>query len=167
MLIGGYDMPKLNSDRITDYSLKIADTLRTVEGQAYIRSAVQLLEESKKKFSGGSAPPHRLKAFTEQLIRDLYTLKQVEYRDTADTVVVPGRQESGRILWYNDSKYFGFIERDNGGRVFVHQGEIGGIPWHLRSEGTPVKYTVRANPRRPGLFMATGVELERRPPGSE
>ena len=158
MLISGYDMPKLNSDRITDYSLKVADTLRGEDGKTYIRRAVSILERSEKQFSGGSAPPHRLKAFTEKLIGDLYVEKQSKHRDTEPEVVL-GKQEFGKLIWYNDAKYFGFIERDSGGSIFVHEGEIGEIPWHLRRPGTPVRYTVRPSPRRPGLFMATEVEL--------
>ena len=166
MLIGGHDMPKLNSNRITGYSLGIVDALRNDEGRrdGHIAHAANLLVTSIGEFRAGSAPPHRLRAFTEELIRDLHVGKRANQFDDGEIEPVLGQQESGEILWYNDSKYFGFIRRDAGGSIFVHEGEISSVPWHMRNEGTKVQYTVARNTRRPGMLMAGSVQLK--PPGT-
>ena len=162
MLVGGHDVPKLNSNKITEYSLGIVAALRQEEGyrEGHIARATQLLEVSMDKFHESSAPPHRLKAFTEMLIRELYGGKTVRHDEEREWKPVMGRSESGRILWYDNSRCFGFIRRDAGGDIFVHEGEIGDIPWHMRSEDTRVQYTVAANTRRPGAPMAGNVRLE-------
>ena len=162
MLVGGHDMPKLNSKRITGYSLGIVDALRGDEGRrdGHIVHAAHLLMTSVGQFRPGSAPPHRLKAFTEELIRALHVGKGANQLDDGEVEPVLGQQESGEILWYNDSKYFGFIRRDAGGSIFFHEGEISGVPWHMRNEETKVQYTVARNTRRPGMLMASSVQLK-------
>ena len=61
-----------------------------------------------------------------------------------------GDRESGTVKWFNRSKGFGFIVRDSGGEIFVHQRSI-------RSSGDPDK-------RRPALRdgqAVTFVVIER------
>lgn len=41
-----------------------------------------------------------------------------------------GARESGTVKWFNETKGFGFIERDAGGDIFVHQSDV-------RSQGSP------------------------------
>ncbi len=163
MLVGGYNTPKLNSNAITDYSLGVVDALRaqSTGPNGHVARAVQVLNRSIRTFPPvSSAPPHRLKAFTEKLIRDLHAGKTITVTDDAAAVPELGRRESGRILWYNESKYFGFVERSAGGDIFVHEGEIGRIPWHLRERGTEVTYTVIESSRQPGRVMAGDVMLK-------
>ena len=162
MIVGGYDMPKLNSDRITEYSLSIVDCLRNEEGhrENHIAHAVRLLATSIDKFPKSSAPPHRLKAFTEKLIRELHLGKTVKQHDESEKEPELGQRESGQILWYDSSRSFGFIRRDSGGDMFFHEGEIGRIPWHMRNAGMRVQYSVTANTRRQGSVMAGDVHLK-------
>ena len=162
MIGGGHDMPKVNSGKITEYSLDIIDSLREGEGRrdGHIEQAADLLATSIDQFQGGSAPPHRLKAFTEKLIRELRGGETLKRRDEAEELAIPGRGESGQILWYDNSRCFGFIRRDGGGDIFVHEGDFVAIPWHMREEGTQVEYTVKENPRRPGSVMAGSVHLK-------
>ncbi|MCY4498502.1 MAG: AIPR family protein [Rhodospirillaceae bacterium] len=161
IIVGGHDMPKFNSEQITEYSLGIVDSLRKDGGgqEKNVERAVSLLTDSIDQFPEGSAPPHRLRAFTEELARRLLVREVGKREEEGDAAPQPGNCENGRILWYDNSKCFGFIQRDVGGDIFVHEGEFAEIPWHMRKEGTRVLYTVRKNVRRPGSFMAGDVQL--------
>ena len=46
----------------------------------------------------------------------------------------------GRVKWFNDSKGFGFIERDNGTDVFVHYSAIKGDGYKSLQEGQAVEF---------------------------
>jgi cold shock protein len=52
-------------------------------------------------------------------------------------------RENGRVKWFNAEKGFGFIERQQGGDVFVHYSEIrsdGG--YRTLDEGQEVEFVV-------------------------
>ena len=49
---------------------------------------------------------------------------------------------SGKVKWFNDSKGFGFIERDDGDDVFVHHNDIVGEGYKSLSEGEAVTFEV-------------------------
>jgi CspA family cold shock protein len=51
-------------------------------------------------------------------------------------------QETGTVKWFNDSKGYGFIERDSGGDVFVHHSAIQGEGFRSLREGQRVKFEV-------------------------
>lgn len=51
-------------------------------------------------------------------------------------------RESGTVKWFNDAKGFGFIQRENGGDVFVHYSAIEGDSFRSLSEGQRVEYEV-------------------------
>ncbi len=50
--------------------------------------------------------------------------------------------ETGKVKWFNESKGFGFIERDSGDDVFVHFSEIQGDGFKTLSEGQAVEFNV-------------------------
>ncbi len=50
--------------------------------------------------------------------------------------------ETGKVKWFNESKGFGFIERDSGDDVFVHFSEIQGDGFKTLSEGQAVEFEV-------------------------
>jgi len=54
-----------------------------------------------------------------------------------------GAMTTGKVKWFNESKGYGFIEPDGGGRdVFVHYSEIQGEGYKTLSEGQPVEYEI-------------------------
>ena len=51
-------------------------------------------------------------------------------------------KEQGTVKWFNGSKGFGFIERDEGEDVFVHFSAIVGDGYRDLAEGQRVEFTV-------------------------
>lgn len=60
----------------------------------------------------------------------------------------------GTVKWFNDSKGFGFIEREDGDDVFVHHTAIQGEGFKSLSEGDQVEFEVVEGPKG---FQAANV----------
>jgi len=58
-------------------------------------------------------------------------------------------KETGKVKWFNDSKGFGFITRENGPDVFVHHTAIQGEGFHSLSEEQAVEFEVTQGPKGP------------------
>ncbi len=58
-------------------------------------------------------------------------------------------RENGIVKWFNASKGFGFIERENGKDVFVHYSEISSTGYRSLEEGQRVDFTVTDGPKGP------------------
>jgi CspA family cold shock protein len=48
----------------------------------------------------------------------------------------------GKVKWFNESKGFGFITRDDGSDVFAHYSEIQGNGFKSLTEGDAVSFEV-------------------------
>ena len=55
--------------------------------------------------------------------------------------------EKGTVKWFNNSKGYGFIARENGGDVFVHHTAIGGDGFKTLDEGQKVEFEVASGPK--------------------
>lgn len=53
----------------------------------------------------------------------------------------------GTVKWFSESKGYGFIEKDEGGDVFVHFSEIVGDGFRTLEEGQRVKFEVEEGPK--------------------
>ncbi len=51
-------------------------------------------------------------------------------------------REAGTVKWFNSTKGFGFIERENGKDVFVHYSAINSTGYRSLEEGQQVEFTV-------------------------
>lgn len=65
--------------------------------------------------------------------------------------------ESGKVKWFNDSKGYGFIEREQGDDVFVHFSAVVGDGFRTLTEGEAVNFEVVEGPK--GLQAANVSRL--------
>jgi cold shock protein len=55
----------------------------------------------------------------------------------------------GTVKWFNNSKGYGFIGRDNSPDVFVHFSAIEGDGYRTLKEGDPVEFEIVPGPHGP------------------
>lgn len=56
-------------------------------------------------------------------------------------------REQGTVKWFNNSKGFGFIQRDSGEDVFVHYKSINSSGYKTLQEGQRVEFSVTQGPK--------------------
>ncbi len=66
-------------------------------------------------------------------------------------------RETGTVKWFNDSKGFGFIEREQGEDVFVHFSSIRGEGFKSLDEGQKVEFTLGQGQKGPQALDVTAV----------
>lgn len=68
-----------------------------------------------------------------------------------------GRQalKNGIVKWFSDQKGFGFIEKEEGGDVFVHHSSINMNGFRTLSQGDRVSFEVQENDRGPAAMNVT------------
>lgn len=55
--------------------------------------------------------------------------------------------QTGNVKWFDNTKGFGFISRENGEDVFVHHSEIQGDGYKSLDEGQNVQFEVTQGPK--------------------
>jgi CspA family cold shock protein len=61
----------------------------------------------------------------------------------------------GTVKWFNDSKGFGFIAREDGDDVFVHYSAIQGDGFRSLAEGDRVSFDITDGPKGPQAANVT------------
>lgn len=64
---------------------------------------------------------------------------------------------AGTIKWYNATKGYGFIGRENGDDVFVHFSSIVGSDFRNLEKGQRVEFSIEENPK--GIQAANVIPL--------
>ena len=60
-----------------------------------------------------------------------------------------GSMANGTVKWFNDSKGYGFITKEEGGDVFVHFSDVQGDGFKSLAEGQAVSFDVVDSPKGP------------------
>ena len=55
----------------------------------------------------------------------------------------------GTVKWFNESKGFGFISREDGNDVFVHYSSVQGDGYKTLAEGDRVSFEIEESPKGP------------------
>ncbi|MFC2065430.1 cold-shock protein [Chloroflexota bacterium] len=63
--------------------------------------------------------------------------------------------ETGKVKWFNRTKGFGFIEREEGADVFVHFSAIQAEGFKVLDEGDEVEFEVVEGPKGPQASNVT------------
>ena len=63
----------------------------------------------------------------------------------------------GTVKWFNESKGFGFLTKEDGGDVFVHYSAIQGDGFKTLGEGQAVSFDVVEGPKGPKAENVTKI----------
>ena len=66
-------------------------------------------------------------------------------------------KERGTVKWFNTTKGYGFIQREQGGDVFVHYSAIQSDGYRSLNQGDAVEFEVQEGPK--GLQAANVIRL--------
>ena len=66
--------------------------------------------------------------------------------------------KNGKVKWFSAEKGYGFIEREDGGDVFVHFSAIIADGYKTLREGQKVEFETEADPKDTGKLRAINVK---------
>ena len=73
-------------------------------------------------------------------------------------LVSGGAAVQGIVKWFNSSKVYGFIGRDDGPDVFVHFSAVVGDGYRTLTEGDVVEFEVGTGPKGPQALDVRKIE---------
>jgi CspA family cold shock protein len=65
--------------------------------------------------------------------------------------------EQGTVKWFNDSKGYGFIQKDSGGDIFVHHTGINSEGFKTLAEGAAVQFEIEETQKGPRAISVTTI----------
>ncbi|MBW7940396.1 MAG: cold shock domain-containing protein [Candidatus Omnitrophica bacterium] len=65
---------------------------------------------------------------------------------------------TGKVKWFNEKKGYGFVEKDDGGEIFVHHTGILGQGFKNLYEGETVEFDIEETPKGPKAINITRIE---------
>ena len=112
-----------------------AEAMRTVLSAASAklkkRSVLEIIEEAVDR-DGRPIPTNQVQSKTEAL-------------------------QAGTVKWFDDKRGYGFIEKEDGGDIFVHHSAIKGSGFKTLSEGDRVSFEVEQGAKGPKAVNVTKV----------
>jgi CspA family cold shock protein len=66
-----------------------------------------------------------------------------------DSIGEVGKMATGKVKWFNNAKGYGFIEKEDGGDVFVHYSAIQGEGYKTLAEGERVEFEISQGEKGP------------------
>ena len=74
---------------------------------------------------------------------------------------------TGKVKWFNNSKGYGFIEKEGGGDVFVHYTAIQGDGFKTLNEGQLVEFELSQGDKGPQAINVTKFKCTTTPPDEQ